>query len=121
MSPAEDADCADIAVYKDFCYTTSTIFIEIVSQVILEKMIQPEQPNLIRTWLHTKYLRDLGSPLVSHILNRVPHPTSYTDNNSLEVVEKVESEWLLQIKLSMPSSGLYCTSIEVVLTEEKAK
>jgi hypothetical protein len=53
--PAEGADATEVDAYDHLCHTTSTIFIQVVSQDILEKIVELQKPNLMWTWLRTEY------------------------------------------------------------------
>jgi len=44
--PAEGADATEVDAYDHLCRTASTIFIQVVSQDILEKIVDLEKPNL---------------------------------------------------------------------------
>ena len=52
---AEGADATEVDAYDHLCHTASTIFIQVVSQDILEKIVELEKPNLMWTWLRTEY------------------------------------------------------------------
>jgi len=56
--PAEGADTITVDAYDHLCHPTSIIFILVVSQDILEKIVKLEKPNLMWTWLRTEYYRD---------------------------------------------------------------
>jgi len=49
MSPAEDADTTEVNAYDHLCHTASTVFIQVVSQVIMEKIVELEKPHLMWT------------------------------------------------------------------------
>jgi hypothetical protein len=105
--PAEGADATEVDSYNHLCHTTSTIFIQVVSQDILEKIVELEKPNLIWTWLRTEYYRDSAYAVVSQIMNLVSLPTQYSGNNLSECIFKFESQWLHLTKLSKGSSDSY--------------
>jgi len=69
VTPAEDGDASEVDAYDHHCHTASTIFIEEVSQDILEKIVELEKPPLMWTWLRTEYYRDLAYALVSQRMN----------------------------------------------------
>ena len=98
--PAEGADTTEVDAYDHLCHTASIIFIQVVSEDILEKIVELEKPNLMWTWLRTEYYRDLAYALVSQIMNRVSLPTQYSGNNLSEFISKFESQWLHLTKLS---------------------
>jgi len=75
VSPAEDADNTEVDVYDHLCHTASTIIIKVVSQDILEKIVELEKPHLMWTWLCTIYYGDSAYALVSQIRNLVSLPT----------------------------------------------
>ena len=105
--PAEGADATEVDAYDHLCHTASTIFIQVVSQDILEKIVELEKPNLMWTWLRTEYYRDSAYALVSQIMNLVSLPTQYSGNNLSEFISKFESQWLHLTKLSKGSSDSY--------------
>jgi len=45
--PAEEADATEVRAYDQLCHTASTIFIQVVTQVIMEKIVEREKPNLM--------------------------------------------------------------------------
>jgi hypothetical protein len=53
--PAEGADATEVDAYDHLYHTASTIFIQVVSQDILEKIVKLEKPNLMWIWLGTEY------------------------------------------------------------------
>jgi len=55
VSPADDADQTEIDAFEHLKHTTSTIFIQVVSQDSLEKIVELEDPHLMSTWLRTEY------------------------------------------------------------------
>jgi len=55
VSPADDADQTEIDAFEHLKHTASTIFIQVVSQDILEKIVELEDPHLMWTWLCTEY------------------------------------------------------------------
>jgi len=69
--PTEGADATEVDAYNHLCHTASTIFIQVVSQDILEKIVELEKPNLMWTWLRTEYYRDSAYALVCPIMNPV--------------------------------------------------
>jgi hypothetical protein len=79
--PAEGANAIEVNAYDHLCHTVSTIFIQVVSQDILEKIVEVEKRNLMWTWLRTEYYRDSAYALVSPIMNLVFVPTQYSGNN----------------------------------------
>jgi len=70
--PAEGADATQVDAYDLFCHTVSTIFIQLVSQDIFQKIVDLEKPNLMWTCLRTEYYRDSAYGLVSQIMNLSP-------------------------------------------------
>ena len=119
--PAEGADATEVDAYHHLCHTASTIFIQVVSQDILEKIVELEEPNLMWTWLRTEYYRDLAYAPVSQIMNLVSLPTQYSGNNLSEFISIFESQWLHLTKLSKGSSDSYRTIFVAFLQEGKAK
>jgi len=119
--PAEGADATEVNAYDHLCHTASTILIQVVSQDILEKIVELEKPNLMWTWLRTEYYRDSAYALVSQIMNLVSLPTQYSGNNLSEFISKFESQWLHLTKLSKGSSDSYRTTFAAFLNEDKAK
>jgi len=90
--PAEGANATEVNAYDHLCHTASTIFIQVVSQDILEKIVDLEKPNLMWTWLRTENYRDSAYALVSQIMNLVSLPTQYSGNNLSEFISKFESQ-----------------------------
>jgi len=119
--PAEGADATEVDAYDHLCHNASTIFIQVVSQDILEKIVEVEKPNLMWTWLRTEYYRDSAYALVSQIMNLVSLPTQYSGNNLSEFISKFESQWLHLTKLLNGSSDSYRTTFANFLNEDKAK
>jgi len=107
VSAADDADQTEIDALEHLKHTTSTIFIQVVSQDILEKIVKLEDPNLIWTWLRTEYYRDSAFAVVSQILNLVSLPTQYSGTDLPGFISKFESHWLHLTKLSKASSHSY--------------
>jgi len=75
VSPADDADQTEVDAYDHLKHTMSTIFIQVVSQDILEKIDKLDDPHLMWTWLRAEYYRDSAFALVSQIMNQVSLPT----------------------------------------------
>jgi hypothetical protein len=119
--PGEGADATEIDAYDHLCHTSLTIFIQVVTQDILEKIVELEIPNLMWTWLHTEYYRDSAYVLVAQIMNLVFLPTLYSGNNLSEFISKFESRWLHITKHSKGSSDSYRTTFASFLWEDKAK
>jgi len=119
--PAEGADATEVDAYDHLCHTVLTIFIQVVSQDILEKIVKVEKPNLMWTWLRTEYYRDSAYAPVSQIMNLVSVPTQYSGNNLSEFISKFESQWLHLTKLSKGSTDLYRRTFGAFLKEDKAK
>jgi hypothetical protein len=119
--PAEGADATEVDTYCYLCHTASTIFIQVVSEDILEKIVKLEKPILMWSWFHTEYDRDSTYALVSQILNLVSYSTQYAANNLSDSISKYESQWLHLTKLLKASSDLYYTTFVAFLNEDKAK
>jgi len=83
VSPADDADQTEQDAFEHLKHTASTIFIQVVSQDILEKIVELEDPHLMWTWLCTEYYRDSAFALVSQIMNLVSLPTQYSGTDLL--------------------------------------
>jgi len=107
VSPADDADQTDMNAYEHLKHTSSTIFIQVVSEDVLEKIVELEDPRLMWTWLGTKYYRDSAFPLVSQIMNLVSLPTQYSGTDLPGFISKFESRWLHLTKLSNAFFDLY--------------
>jgi hypothetical protein len=118
---AKGANATEVDAYDHLCHTASTIFIQVVSQDILEKIVELEKSNLMWIWHRTKYYRDSAYALVSQILNLVSLLTQYSGNNLSEFISKFESKWLHLTKLSKRSSDLYRTTFAAFLNKDKAK
>jgi len=116
--PADGADATEVVAYDHLCHTASTIFLQVVSQDILEKIVEFEKPNLMWTWLRTEYYRDSAYALVSQIMNLVFLPTQYSSNNLSEFIFKFESNWLHLTKLSKGSKDSYRTPFAAFLQED---
>ena len=121
VSPADDADQTEIDAFEHLKHTASTIFIQVVSQDILEKIVELEDPNLMWTWLCTEYYRDSAFALVSQIINLVSLPTQYSGTDLPGFLSKFESQWLHLTKLSKASSDSYQNTFATFLNENKAK
>jgi len=98
-----------------------TIFIQMVSQEILEKIVGLEDPHIMWTWLHTKYYRDSAFALVSQIMNLVTLSTQYSGTDLPGLVPKFESQWLHLTKLSKTSSHSYRITFATFRNEDMAK
>ena len=55
VSPADDADQTEKDAFEHLNHTASTIFIQVVSQDILKKIVELEEPHQMWTWFHTEY------------------------------------------------------------------
>jgi len=121
VSPADDAHQTEIDAYEHLKHTASTIFIQVVSQDILEKIVKLEDPHLMWTWLCTEYYRDLAFALVSQIMNLVSLPTQYSGTDLPGFISKFESQWLHLTKLLKASSDSYRKTFATFLNEDKAK
>jgi len=47
VSPGKDTDATEVDAYNHLCHTPSTIFIQVVSHDILEKIVELEKPHLM--------------------------------------------------------------------------
>ena len=121
VSPADDADQTEMDAFEHIKHTASTIFIEVVSQGILEIIVELENPHLMWTWLRTEYYRDSAFALVSQIMNLVSLPTQYSGTDLPGFISKFESQWLHHAKLSKASSNSYQKTFATFLNEHKAK
>jgi len=119
--PAEGADATEVDAYDHLCHTALTIFIQVVSQDILERIVQLEKPNLMWTWLWTEYYRDSAYSRVSQIMNLVSLPTQHSGSNLSEFISKFESQWLHLTKLSIGSFDSYRMTFAAFPPEDKAK
>jgi len=119
--PFEGADATEVDAYDHLCHPALTICIQVVSQDILEKIVELEKPNLMWTWLRTEYHRDSACALVSQIINLVSLPSQYSGKNLSEFISKFESQWLHLTKLSKGSLDSYRTTFAAFLQEDKAK
>jgi len=121
VSPADDADQTEVDTYEHLKHTASTIFIQVVSQDILEKIVELEDPHLMWTWLRTEYYRDSSFALVSQIMNLVSLRTQYSGTDLPGYISKFESQWLHLTKLSNASSDSYRKTFATFLNGDKAK
>jgi len=121
VSPADHADQTEIDAFEHVKHTASTIFIEVVSQDILEKIVELENPRLMWTWLRTEYYRDSAFALVSQIMNLISLPTQYSGTDLPGFISKFESQWLHLTKLSKAASDTYRKTFATFLNEDKAK
>jgi len=121
VSPADDADQTEMDPFKHLKHTASTIFIQVVSQDILEKIFKLKDPHLMWTWLRTEYYRDSAFALVSQIMNLVSLPTQYSGTDLPRFKSKFESQWLHLMKLSKASSDSYRKTFTTFLNADKAK
>jgi len=121
VSPADDADQTETDAYEHLKHTVSTIFIQVVSQDILEKIVELEDPHLMWTWLRTEYYRDSAFALVFQIMNLISLPTQYSGTDLPGCISKFESQWLHLTKLSKASSDSYRKTFATFLNEDKAK
>jgi len=118
---AEGVDATEVNAYDHLCHTASSIFIQVVSQDILEKIVKLEKPNLMWTWLRTEYYSDSAYALVSQIMNLVSLPTQYSGNKLSEFISKLKSQWLHLTKVSKGYLDSYRTTFAAFLNEDKAK
>jgi len=107
VSAADDADQTEKDAFEYLKHTATTIFIQVVSQDILEKIVELEDPHLMWTWLHTEYHRDSAFALVSQIMNLVSIPTQYSGTDLPGFISKFQSQWLHLTELSKASSNSY--------------
>jgi len=121
VSPADGAEQTEVDAYEHLKHTASTIFIQVVSQDILEKIVELEDPHLMWTRLRTEYYRDSAFALVSQIMNLVSLPTQYSGTDLPGFISNVESQWLHLTKLSKASSDSYRKTFATFLNEDKAK
>jgi len=121
VTPADDANQIEIDAYDHLLHTASTIFIQVVSQDMLEKIVELENPHLMWTWLRTEYYRDSAFALVSQIVNQVSLPTQYSGTGLPGFISKFESQWLHLTKLSKASSDSYQKTFATFLNKDKAK
>jgi len=121
VSPADNAEQTEMDAFEQLKHTASTIFIQVVSQDILEKIVELEDPHLMWTWLCTEYYRDSAFALVSQIMNLVSLPTQYSGTDLPGFISEFESQWLHLTKLSKASSDSYRKTFAKCLNEDKAK
>jgi len=119
--PAEGAYATEVDAFNHLCDTASTIFIQVVSQDILENIVELEKPYRMWTWLRTEYYRHSAYAPVSQILNLVSPRTQYFGNNLSDFQSKFVSQWLHHTKLSKGSSDLDHKRFEMFLKKGKAK
>jgi hypothetical protein len=121
VSPAENADSTEVDAYDHLCYTASTIFIQVVLQDILEKIVQLDKPHLMWIWLPTEYYRDLVYALDSLMKNLVSLAAQYSGNNLSDFIYKFQCQSFHLTTLSTKSSVSYQKTFAAFLGEEKAK
>jgi hypothetical protein len=107
VTPDEGADVAETDTLEHLKHTASTIFIQVVSQDILEKIVELKEPHLMWTWLRTEYYRYSAFALVSQIMNLVSLSIQYSGTDLRGFISKFESQWLHFTKLSNASSNSY--------------
>ena len=121
VSPADDADQTENDAFEDLKHSASTIFIQVVTQDILETIVELENPHLMWTWLFTEYYRASAFAHVSQIINLVSVPSLYSGTDLQGLISKCDSQWLHLTKLSKASSDAYQTIFATCLNEDKAK
>jgi len=121
VTPDEGADVTEIDAFEHLKHTALTIFIQVVSQEILEKIVQLEDPHLMWTWVRTEYYRDSAFALVSQIMNLVSLPTQYSGTDLPGFIFKFESQWVHIMKLLKASSDSYRKTFATFLKEDMAK
>jgi len=121
MSPADDADQTEQDAFEHLNHTVLTIFIQVVSHDILEKIVELEDPHLMWTWLRTECYRDLAFALVFQIMNLVSLPTQFSGSDLPGFISKLESQWLHLTKLLKDSSDAHQQTFATFLNEDKAK
>ena len=121
VSPADDADQTELDAFEHLKHTTFTIFVHVVSQDVLDKIVELEDPHLMWTWLSTEYYRDSTFTLVSQIMKLVSLPTQFSRTDLPGFISKFESQWLHLRKLSQASSDLYRKTFATFLNEDQAK
>jgi len=55
VSPADDADTPEVDAYEHLYHTASTIFVQVLSEEILQKIVILEIQHLLWTCLRTEY------------------------------------------------------------------
>jgi len=120
VSPADDADRTEIDAHEHLKHTASTIFIQVVCQDIVEKIVEVEEPHLLWTWLGTQYYRDSAFAHLSQIMNLVSLPTQSSGTDLPGFISKFESQWLHLTKISKASSNSYRKTFAMFLNEDKA-
>jgi hypothetical protein len=120
-APAAGADTKEVDAYGLVCHTASTIFIHVVSQDILQNIVELVKPNLTWTWLRTENYKDSAYALDSQIINLVSLGIQYSGNNLSDFISKFRSQWLHLTKLSKGCTKSYRTTFAVFLNEAKAK
>jgi len=121
LSPAENADHTEVDAYINLCYSGSIIIIQVVSYVILEKIVQLGNPHLMWTWLRTKYYSDSAFALVPQIMNIVSRPTQYSVNNLSGVISNMRLQSLHLTKLSKAFFDSYRRRSAACLKKDNAK
>jgi len=121
VTPAEDADATEVEAFDYLCHTASTIFIHVVLQDNLEKIVELEKPHLMWTWLRTKYYRDSAYALVSQIMRLVSLSTHYSRSGLSDFTTNFKSQLLHLTKLLKGSSDLYQKSFASFIDDNKAK
>jgi len=97
------------------------IFIQVVSQDILERIVIHEDPHLMWTCLCTEYYRDSAFALVSQIMNLVSLPPQYSGTDLPGFISNFESLWLHLTKLWRASCNSYQNTFTAFLAEHKVK
>ena len=113
---------AEVAAYEHLCYQAQTIFIQVVSSNILEKIVELGSPHKMWTWLRTEYYRDTAYAFVYQITNLTSLSSSYINSDCLaSFISKFESVWLKLQKLVRASKDTYHKNFAAFLDEDKAQ
>jgi len=99
----------------------SIIFIQVVSQDILEKIVELEKPDLTWTLFRTEYYSDSADALVNEIINLVSLLTQYSGNNLSDLISKFEFPWLHLGQLSNGSSDSHRKTSAAFPDEDQGK
>ncbi|RPB06507.1 hypothetical protein P167DRAFT_550474 [Morchella conica CCBAS932] len=120
--PSDDAVDAEKSAYESLCHQAAAVYIQVVSQDILKKIVELDHPHRMWESLRGEFYRDTAFALVSQIMSLVSLPSSYDPEKPISTfIASFEQEWLRLNQLAKSSSDTYRQLFSKFLDEDKAK
>ncbi|KAI0991954.1 hypothetical protein K3495_g16232, partial [Podosphaera aphanis] len=120
--PQINDSAEEIKAFESLKNHALTVYLEVVSQDLLDRIIQLEDPHQMWTYLKQQYRRDTSFALVSQMRMLINLVNAYDASSSIsDYILAFESEWMNLHRMAKASTDPYRVFLSKFLEEDKAK